>query len=88
MSLDEMRSKIEEIDKRIMRLIAERTDIAILIAEIKEKEGLPITDKDQVKKVMQRVSKNADLFGVDKEGVERIFQMLIELNKSKQRRKF
>ena len=78
MSLDEMRSKIEEIDKRIMRLIA----------EIKEKEGLPITDKDQEKKVMQRVSKNADLFGVDKEGVERIFQMLIELNKSKQRRKF
>ena len=88
MSLDEMRSKIEEIDRRIMELIAERTDIAILIAEIKEKEGLPITDKDQEKKVMQRVSKNADLFGVDKEGVERIFQMLIELNKSKQRRKF
>ena len=88
MSLDEMRSKIEEIDKRIMRLIAERTDIAILIAEIKENEGLPITDKDQEKKVMERVSKNADLFGIDKEGVERIFQMLIELNKSKQRRKF
>ena len=88
MSLYEMRSKIEEIDKRIMRLIAERTDIAILIAEIKENEGLPITDKDQEKKVMERVSKNADLFGIDKEGVERIFQMLIELNKSKQRRKF
>ena len=88
MSLDEMRSKIEEIDRRIMELIAERTDIAILIAEIKEREGLPITDKDQEKKVMQRVSKTADLFGVDKEGVERIFQMLIELNKSKQRRKF
>ena len=88
MSLDEMRLKIEEIDRRIMELIAERTDIAILIAEIKEREGLPITDKDQEKKVMQRVSKNADLFGVDKEGVERIFQMLIELNKSKQRRKF
>ena len=87
MSLDEMRSKIEEIDERIVELIAERTDIAILIAEIKEKEGLPITDEDQEKKVMQRVSKNSELFGVDKEGVERIFQMLIELNKSKQRRK-
>ncbi len=87
MSLDEMRLKIEEIDERIVELIAERTDIAILIAGIKEKEGLPITDKDQEKKVMQRVSKNAELFGVDKEGVGRIFQMLIELNKSKQRRK-
>ena len=82
-----MRLKIEEIDERIVELIAERTDIAILIAGIKEKEGLPITDKDQEKKVMQRVSKNAELFGVDKEGVGRIFQMLIELNKSKQRRK-
>ena len=87
MSLDEMRLKIEEIDERIVELIAERTDIAIIIAGIKEKEGLPITDKDQEKKVMQRVSKNAELFGVDKEGVGRIFQMLIELNKSKQRRK-
>ena len=87
MSLDEMRLKIEEIDERIVELIAERTDIAILIAGIKEKEGLPITDKDQEKKVMQRVAKNAELFGVDKEGVGRIFQMLIELNKSKQRRK-
>lgn len=82
-----MRSKIEEIDEKIMELIAERMDIAILIANIKERDGLPITDKNQEKKVMQRVSENAEIFGMDKEGVEKIFQMLIELNKNKQRRK-
>tara|TARA_A100001037_G_scaffold304138_1_gene340019 strand:- start:24364 stop:24630 length:267 start_codon:yes stop_codon:yes gene_type:complete len=87
MSLEEMRSKIEEIDEKIMELIAERMDIAILIANIKERDGLPITDKNQEKKVMQRVSENAEIFGMDKEGVEKIFQMLIELNKNKQRRK-
>ena len=87
MSLEEMRSKIEEIDEKIMELIAERMDIAILIANIKERDGLPITDKNQEKKVMQSVSENAEIFGMDKEGVEKIFQMLIELNKNKQRRK-
>jgi chorismate mutase len=86
MSLDEKRKKIEEIDKNIIELIAERTDLAVSIAEIKDRDGLPTTDKDQEKKVRVRVSTYAEAFGLEKDRIEKIFQMLIELNKNKQRR--
>ena len=86
MSLDEKRKKIEEIDKNIIELIAERTDLAVSIAEIKDRDGLPITDKDQEKKVMARVSMYAETFGLETDRIENFFQMLIELNKNKQRK--
>lgn len=85
MTLDELRAEIESIDRELVELIAQRTYVAESIARVKADQGLPTTDEEQERRVMERASENAERFDVDAQLVEEIFQLLIELNKVEQR---
>jgi chorismate mutase len=86
MSLDELRTEIEDIDREIVELIARRTYVADTIAEVKDDRGLPTTDESQEERVMERAAENAERFEVDQNLVKAVFRLLIELNKAEQRR--
>lgn len=83
--LDELRQEIADIDREIVDLIARRTYVASTIANVKEEQGMPITDEDQESIVMERAGENAERFDVDANLVKAIFRLLIELNKVEQR---
>lgn len=85
MTLEELRTEIEQIDRELVELIARRTYVATSIAEVKEKEGLPTTDEEQEERVMNRAGRNAEIFELDSNLVKAIFRLLIELNKVHQR---
>ncbi|ACV48461.1 MULTISPECIES: chorismate mutase [Halomicrobium] len=85
MSLDELRTEIQTIDREIVEKIAQRTYVADTIAEVKDEKGLPTTDEDQEQSVMDRAGENAERFDVDANLVKAIFRLLIELNKVEQR---
>lgn len=84
MSLDELRDEIQNIDREIVELIAQRTYVAESIADVKREKGLPTTDESQEEAVMERVGEYAERFDVDRNIVKAIFRLLIELNKIKQ----
>ena len=85
MSLDELRTEIEDIDHEIVELIARRTYVADTVAQVKAERDLPTTDESQEERVMARAGENAEQFGVDANLVKAIFRLLIELNKAEQR---
>ncbi len=85
MSLDELREEIQTIDRELVELIAQRTYVADSIARVKRDQGLPTTDEDQERRVMDRAGENARRFDVDANLVKAIFRLLIELNKVEQR---
>jgi chorismate mutase len=85
MTLDELREEIEDIDRELVELIAQRTYVATAVAEVKEERGLPTTDEQQEEAVMKRAGENARRFDVDANLVKAIFRLLIELNKVHQR---
>ena len=85
MTLEELRTEIEDIDHEIVELIARRTYVADTIAEVKKEHDLPTTDEGQEDKVMARAGENANTFGVDSNLVKAVFRLLIELNKVEQR---
>ncbi len=85
MSLDELRTEIEDIDHEIVELIARRTYVADTVAQVKAERDLPTTDEGQEERVMARAGENAEQFGVDANLVKAIFRLLIELNKAEQR---
>lgn len=85
MDLDELREEIRSIDREIVELIAQRTYVADTIAQVKADEGLPTTDEEQERAVMERAGENAQRFDVDDNLVKAIFRLLIELNKVEQR---
>jgi chorismate mutase len=85
MSLDELRTEIQTIDRELVELIAQRTYVADTIAQVKDERGLPTTDEEQEQAVMNRAGENAKRFDVDDNLVKAIFRLLIELNKVEQR---
>ncbi|WP_435194214.1 chorismate mutase [Natronomonas sp. EA1] len=85
MSLDELRTEIESIDREIVELIAQRTYVAESVARVKREQDIPTTDEGQEQAVMDRAGENAERFGVDANLVKAIFRLLIELNKVEQR---
>jgi len=85
MTLDDLRSEIQEIDHDIVELIARRTYVADTIAEVKAEQGLPTTDEGQEQQVMDRAGQNAEKYDVEANLVKAIFRLLIELNKVEQR---
>jgi chorismate mutase len=85
MDLDELREEIEQIDRELVELIAQRTYVATAVADVKEDRNLPTTDEQQEDAVMIRAGENAERFDVDANLVKAIFRLLIELNKVEQR---
>ncbi|MGM0591204.1 MAG: chorismate mutase [Halobacteriota archaeon] len=83
--LAELRAEIRDIDRQLVSLIAERTDFAADIAEVKAERGLPTTDESQEERVLERVRNHAEDAGIDPEYIEVVFETLIELNKVEQR---
>ena len=84
MTLAELRTEIEDIDREIVELIARRTYVADTVAQVKATRDLPTTDESQEARVMGRAGDNAERFDVDANLVKAIFRLLIELNKIEQ----
>ena len=67
MGLDELRDGIRQRDLEIIRLIAERTELARQIGEIKIEEGIPIRNVEVEKKVISRYVEEGSRYGLSKD---------------------
>jgi chorismate mutase len=84
LTLGELRTEIESIDREIVELIARRTYVASSVAQVKSERGMATVDEGQEAAVMDRAAANAERFDVDANLVKAIFRLLIELNKIEQ----
>lgn len=84
MRLAEHRHEIEEIDAEIVRLIDRRIEVSELIFEAKREAGLPISDPERERLVLQRAMSLAEELDLDREAVNEIFRVLIRMSLQKQ----
>jgi chorismate mutase/prephenate dehydratase len=82
MSLDDLRRKIDETDAEIVRLLAERIRNAEEIGREKRKLGKPVEDLNREEKVFDNVRKLAENANISTEGIESIFQRIVNVTKS------
>jgi chorismate mutase len=85
MSLEELRKKIDDVDGRIVRLIAKRIKIARDIGELKKKQGKQIEDPDREKAVFENVSGIAEEMNLSREDIIDIYRRIIDMSKSIER---
>jgi chorismate mutase len=65
--LQELRARIEALDRQLVSLIGKRRDLAIEVGRTKEALGLPVLDPQQEAKVVRRAAEIAREIGVDEE---------------------
>ena len=77
MDIDKLRKEIDQIDAGIVKLIAERRDVALEIAKLKQKSG-PRGDKERLEQVLSNVENRANELGLDGKRLRSIWTSLVE----------
>ncbi len=81
MSLEELRQQIDEIDSRIVKLIAERVKIALEIGQQKEKQGKQFEDKERENRVIEKVKSLSQSEGVNSDDIANLYRQIITVCK-------
>ncbi|CAN5848742.1 chorismate mutase [soil metagenome] len=82
--LARIRGEIEQIDRSLIRLIAERVQLARVVGNAKRIAGLPTLDPAREATVVRRAGALAREEGLDDEDVRYIFWHLIGLSRRAQ----
>lgn len=83
MSLERLREQVDDIDSRIVKLIAERMAVTRNIGSEKE-IGKPIEDKSRELAVLEKVKKLAQSEKLNPEEIEKIYQRIFSASKEVQ----
>lgn len=73
-----LRKKIDEIDERILDLIAKRLNIVEEIGKEKRNSGIGIVDKKREELILSDLKKSGEEKGVSSEVIEKIWKILIK----------
>lgn len=84
MSLKKNREKIEEIDRKIIKLLHQRQEVIGEIAKIKQKNNQPIKDEQREKQVISRVTDLAAEEKMNTSCIKEIYQKILEMSREKQ----
>lgn len=79
-----LRERIAQIDEQILKLIGERLDAAVAVADAKKSAGLPIRNFQVEVEVLARARRAARQYGFDEELAQRVLRELIEASVSAQ----
>lgn len=80
MTLDELRGRIDEIDRQLVRLFNARARCALEIGEIKKQLGLPVYQPEREAEVLGRVRRVsvADGGPLGADAIARLFERVID----------
>lgn len=75
--LDTLRRAIDEVDRRILELVAERVSIVLQVGDYKRRNGLPVYDPERERSMLERLARCAEP-PLDADTVRRIFERLVD----------
>ncbi|EKD48185.1 MAG: bifunctional chorismate mutase/prephenate dehydrogenase [uncultured bacterium] len=76
--IGKFRSKIDKIDERILKLLAERFENVIKIGEIKRGKGLKIQNKKREDEIIRKVRKLSSRFALNERFVSDFYELIID----------
>ena len=84
MSLEELRRGIDDVDARLVKLLAERLALSAEIGSEKAKQGRQITDVSRESVVMEHIRRLAEEDSIDIASIESVYRRIIAASKGVQ----
>lgn len=72
-----LRGAIDEIDARLLELLARRVEVVLAVGEYKRARSLPVYDPERERQMMQRLAQLAHA-PLDAATVRRVFERIID----------
>lgn len=76
--MDELRKGIDQVDSRIISLLAERFEIAAEIGKIKKNLDIDIVDSSREKALLDRLKQSAENSGLRAEFVNSLWDVILK----------
>ena len=77
MTIEDWRRKIDEIDRKLVELLNERSKCAIEIGKIKQAQNLHVYDPEREREILKRI-KETNTGPLDDEGLQRLFERIMD----------
>jgi len=77
LTIDEIRVRIDELDRLLLKIFNERADLALQIGEIKKERGLPVYDPAREKRIFEAMQA-ANPGPLDNGAIVRMFERVID----------
>jgi chorismate mutase-like protein len=77
MTIEDWRRKIDEIDRKLVELLNERSKCAVEIGKIKKTQNLRVHDPEREREVLKRVNE-VNTGPLKTEGMRRLFERIID----------
>jgi chorismate mutase len=84
MSLAELRRRIDELDRKLVQLLNERSQCALEIGRLKQREHLPLYQPDREREVLENAERN-NQGPLTNAAVRRLFERIIDEARSAER---
>ena len=84
MSLEELRKDIDNMDNKIVELLAKRKDFIKKISEIKKEIKKPVIDEKREQQVIERIKGKAKASGLDEKFVTSLYNIILENSRNEQ----
>jgi chorismate mutase len=75
--LEQLRVSIDEVDRKILDLIAERVRLVLAVGDVKRERNMPVYDPERERRILDRLASQAPP-PLDGTTVRRIFERLID----------
>ncbi len=73
-NLQDLRSNIDAVDMKILKLLQERTQLTVQIGEVKKSMGLPVGNQELENQKLEKYTQTAEQLGVGMELAQNIFE--------------
>jgi chorismate mutase-like protein len=77
MNLDELRTQLDTIDNQIVRLLSQRAEVILQVADVKKQNGLPVHVPEREDAILSRLRRR-NPGPLDGEAIERIYRLIID----------
>ena len=84
MTIDQVRERIDALDRDLLRMFNERASLALEIGELKKERALPIYDPSREKRIFDAMSA-ANPGPLDNAAIIRLFERVIDESRSLER---
>jgi chorismate mutase len=75
--LDALRRAIDEVDQKILELVAERLRLVLAVGEYKRAQSMPVYDPERERSLLERIARAAPA-PLDGDTARRIFERLVD----------
>jgi len=83
-ALHDLRSRVDELDRCVVKLLALRQSTVDAIAEVKEQSDRSVRDPERESELFDRLRRLADAHGVSPDLIEELFDTIVEHSVTRQ----